>query len=215
MFTLAELLQKFAPDWKPPAVDAKALVQTHCHQHAVMRFDADAVLMRSAGIDIRIPDSGCCGLAGNFGFEWAHYQVSEAAGERVLLPAVRAADSSTLIISDGFSCRTQIAQGTRRTPAHLAEVLVAALPAARERQNKRLTGSPCLFILAGAVELMALVSISLHNDRGTAPLFGWPTAVYTAVAMAAVIVGGLWNSQALGPPAGPPSYPGTKLALRS
>jgi len=126
-FTLAELLATYAPQWNPPQVGAEALVQTHCHQHAVIGFDADRALMKAAGIAATVPDSGCCGLAGNFGFERGHYEVSQAVGERVLLPAVRAAPDSTLIVADGFSCRTQIDQATDRQPLHLAQVLAAAL----------------------------------------------------------------------------------------
>ncbi|WP_245822836.1 FAD-binding and (Fe-S)-binding domain-containing protein [Brachybacterium avium] len=129
--TMAEFLLEHAPqDWEPPQVRRPALVQTHCHQHAVMGFDADLELMRRAGIDAEVPDSGCCGLAGNFGFEKGHYDVSMACAERVLLPAVRDASPETLVIADGFSCRTQIAQGnTRRTAVHLAEVLADGLEA--------------------------------------------------------------------------------------
>jgi Fe-S oxidoreductase len=123
--TFAELLTR--SDWQPPDVAADALVQTHCHQHAVLGFDADRTLMQRAGITADIPDSGCCGLAGNFGFERGHYEVSQAVGERVLLPAVREAAPTTAVIADGFSCRTQIAQGTPRRAVHLAEVLAAAL----------------------------------------------------------------------------------------
>jgi FAD/FMN-containing dehydrogenase/Fe-S oxidoreductase len=129
-FTLAELLATYAPAWTPPQVGGQALVQTHCHQHAVIGFEADAALMKAAGITATVPDSGCCGLAGNFGFEAGHYEVSKAAGERVLLPAVRAASGATAIVADGFSCRTQIAQETDRRPLHLAQVLAAALPRA-------------------------------------------------------------------------------------
>jgi Fe-S oxidoreductase len=125
--TLAELLARYAPRWVPPQVGGDALVQTHCHQHAVIGFEADSALMRAAGITATVPDSGCCGLAGSFGFERGHYEVSRAAGERVLLPAVRAAADETLIVADGFSCRTQIGQETDRTPLHLAQVLAAAL----------------------------------------------------------------------------------------
>ena len=127
-FSLAELLARYAPGWTPPGVGGDALVQTHCHQHAVIGFDADQALMRAAGISATVPDSGCCGLAGNFGFERGHFEVSRAAGERVLLHAVRAAAADTLIVADGFSCRTQIEQGTGRTPRHLAQVLASALP---------------------------------------------------------------------------------------
>jgi len=127
MFTLSELLATYAPEWTPPQVGADALVQIHCHQHAVLGFEADRALMQSAGISAEVPDSGCCGLAGNFGFEQEHYDLSMAVGERVLLPAVRAASQSTLILADGFSCRTQISQATDRRPEHLAQVLAAAL----------------------------------------------------------------------------------------
>jgi Fe-S oxidoreductase len=125
--TLAELLS--ATDWQPPAVGREALVQTHCHQHAVLGFAADREVMASAQVDATVPDSGCCGLAGNFGFERDHYDVSVAAAERVLLPAVRAAAPDTLIVADGFSCRTQIQQQTGRDVLHLAQVLQQGLEA--------------------------------------------------------------------------------------
>ncbi len=98
--------------------------QTHCHQHAIMGYDADQALLRAAGVDVDVLDAGCCGLAGNFGFEAGHYEVSLACAERALLPAVRKAPATTLVLADGFSCRTQIEQaGTGRTPVHLAQVL--------------------------------------------------------------------------------------------
>ncbi|MDN5772158.1 MAG: hypothetical protein L0H24_14850, partial [Microlunatus sp.] len=117
-----------APDWKPPELDVNALVQPHCHQHAIMGTDADYRLLDRAGVHAGDAQAGCCGLAGNFGFEAGHYDVSQAAGERVLLPKVRAADTRTAILADGFSCRTQIEQGdTGRTAVHLAELLAAGL----------------------------------------------------------------------------------------
>jgi FAD/FMN-containing dehydrogenase/Fe-S oxidoreductase len=123
--TFAEFLAR--SDWQPPHVITDALVQTHCHQHAVLGFDADRSLMAKASIKAVVPDSGCCGLAGNFGFEKGHYEVSRAVGERVLLPAVRAAAPETVIVADGFSCRTQIAHGTPRRAVHLAELLADGL----------------------------------------------------------------------------------------
>ncbi|MEP6631512.1 MAG: FAD-binding and (Fe-S)-binding domain-containing protein [Lapillicoccus sp.] len=138
--TLAELLTERASDWKPPQVQVDALVQTHCHQHAIMGVDADTALMKAAGIDANRLASGCCGLAGNFGFEAGHYEVSRAAGERVLLPRVRAADKATVILADGFSCRTQIQQGdTGRTPIHLAELLASGL---NDAPRDQLTSAP-------------------------------------------------------------------------
>ena len=126
--TLAELLRDHTNGWQPPHLDGKAIAQTHCHQHAIMGYDADQALLRAAGVDLEVLDAGCCGLAGNFGFEAGHYEVSRACGERVLLPAVRDAPASTMVLADGFSCRTQIEQGgTGRTPVHLAEILAAGL----------------------------------------------------------------------------------------
>jgi len=127
--TLAELLLDHTAGWQPPQLRRRALVQTHCHQHAVMGFDRDVELMRGMGLDAVVLDSGCCGLAGNFGFEQGHYEVSVACGERVLFPALRSADPDDVVVADGFSCRTQIAQGDcgGREAVHLAEVLAAAL----------------------------------------------------------------------------------------
>ncbi|WP_433167935.1 FAD-binding and (Fe-S)-binding domain-containing protein [Kribbella sp. CA-247076] len=127
--TFAEFLVESG--WDPPRVGGEALVQTHCHQHAVLGFDADRRLMDAAGIDATIPDSGCCGLAGNFGFERDHYEVSKAIGERVLLPAVRSLPEATAVLADGFSCRTQIAHGTARRAHHLAELLARAVKRAQ------------------------------------------------------------------------------------
>ncbi|MET8584903.1 FAD-linked oxidase C-terminal domain-containing protein [Streptomyces collinus] len=127
--TFAEQLVHHAPDgWRPPRLARHATVQTHCHQHAVMKFDADRELMRRAHLDAEILDEGCCGLAGNFGFERGHHEVSMAVGEQGVLPAVRAAAPGSLVLADGFSCRTQIEEGgTGRRALHLAEVLALAL----------------------------------------------------------------------------------------
>ncbi|WP_340563192.1 FAD-binding and (Fe-S)-binding domain-containing protein [Streptomyces sp. GSL17-111] len=126
--TFAELLTERAPDWRPPAVLGDAVVQRHCHQYAVLGFDADEALMRRAGLDADVLDAGCCGLAGNFGFERGHYETSQACAEDALFPALRSADAGALVLADGFSCRTQIEQSdTGRSPLHLAEVLAAGL----------------------------------------------------------------------------------------
>jgi len=124
--TFAELLDERAPHWSPPSVDVDAIVQTHCHQHAVLGFDADRRLLDRAGIRADVPDAGCCGLAGNFGFERGHYPVSMAVGELALLPAIRAADPGAVVVADGISCRLQIAHGTGRPAYHLAEILARA-----------------------------------------------------------------------------------------
>ncbi|MEU0005133.1 FAD-linked oxidase C-terminal domain-containing protein [Streptomyces sp. NPDC006314] len=127
--TFAEQLVHHTPDdWRPPRLTRQAIVQTHCHQHAVMKFDADRELMRRAHLDAEVLDEGCCGLAGNFGFERGHHEVSLAVAEQGVLPAVRGAARDSLVLADGFSCRTQIEQGgTGRRALHLAEALALAL----------------------------------------------------------------------------------------
>ncbi|WP_460443759.1 (Fe-S)-binding protein, partial [Amycolatopsis cihanbeyliensis] len=119
--TLAELLAEADPPWR--GLDLDAVSQVHCHQHAVLGFTAEERVMAEAGIRSSTLDTGCCGLAGNFGFERGHYEVSLACAEDRLLPALRETPAETLVISDGFSCRTQIAQESDRTAVHLAEVL--------------------------------------------------------------------------------------------
>ena len=111
-----------------PALNRKAIVHGHCHDKSILGFDETRDLFDRTGLDYTVLDSGCCGMAGAFGYErGAHYRVSIASAERVLLPAVRNADDGTLIIADGFSCREQIIQTTNRQPLHLAEVLQLAL----------------------------------------------------------------------------------------
>ncbi|MFF9127410.1 FAD-binding and (Fe-S)-binding domain-containing protein [Streptomyces sp. NPDC014889] len=124
--TLSELLTRHG--YQPPQLHRRALVQAHCHHQAVMGFDAELDLLAAMGLDVERPDSGCCGMAGSFGYEHGErYEVSLKAGERVILPRVRETPKDTLVIADGFSCREQIAQGTDRRPLHLAQVLRMAL----------------------------------------------------------------------------------------
>jgi len=110
-----------------PTLPRKAIVHAHCHHKAVLGTDAEHRVLRALGVDYEWLDSGCCGMAGAFGFEREHYDVAMAVGERVLLPAVRAAPAETLLIADGFSCREQIAQSTDRRAMHLAQVVQLAL----------------------------------------------------------------------------------------
>jgi FAD/FMN-containing dehydrogenase/Fe-S oxidoreductase len=121
--SLADLLVEEVPGFRPPPWEAKAIVQNHCHQRAVLGTASETRVLQAMGLDVEVLDSGCCGLAGNFGFERGHYGVSMACAERVLLPAVRRAGPGTLVVADGFSCRTQIEQATGRRALHLAEVL--------------------------------------------------------------------------------------------
>ncbi|MFE2185543.1 hypothetical protein [Streptomyces sp. NPDC059455] len=111
--------------WTSPATSTS---HAHCHQHATSGFTADSALLDAMGVDNGVLNSGCCGPAGNFGFERGHYDVSVVAGEQVLLPAVRAAAPDTVVLADGFSWRTQITQRTDRAGTHLAELIARALP---------------------------------------------------------------------------------------
>lgn len=128
VFTLAEFLEEKAPEFKIPPLHRKAVVHGHCHHKAVMKFDCDKELLKKTALDFQILDSGCCGMAGYFGYEKGdHYDVSIKAGERVLLPAVRAATPETIVVTDGFSCREQIEQQTNRRALHTAQLLQMAL----------------------------------------------------------------------------------------
>jgi FAD/FMN-containing dehydrogenase/Fe-S oxidoreductase len=125
--TLAELLTEHTPGWQPPSIPRDVLAQVHCHQHAIMGFDADTSLLAAAGARLEGLDSGCCGLAGNFGFQRGHMDVSVACAEHVLLPKLRSASPDSVVLADGFSCRTQIAELAGGCKAlHLAELLAAA-----------------------------------------------------------------------------------------
>ncbi|MDP9693869.1 UNVERIFIED_ORG: FAD/FMN-containing dehydrogenase/Fe-S oxidoreductase [Arthrobacter globiformis] len=112
-----------SPDGSPTS----ALCQVHCHQQSGRGYGDELNVLTEVGVATDVIDSGCCGLAGNWGFEPGHYEVSQQVAERTLFPAVRAAGEETIVLADGFSCRTQIAQGTGKEGLHLAQILHAAL----------------------------------------------------------------------------------------
>ncbi|MYS21918.1 glycerol 3-phosphate dehydrogenase (quinone) subunit C, partial [Streptomyces sp. DvalAA-14] len=125
--TLAELLAA-TPGWTAPDLTGvHGVAQPHCHQHAVLGWDADAALLREAGAEVAAV-GGCCGLAGNFGVEKGHYDVSVAVAETALLPAVRSAAPGAVVLADGYSCRTQLAHLAALPGTHLAQLLAARLP---------------------------------------------------------------------------------------
>lgn len=135
--TLGGFLREHAPDWAPGPLGADALTQVHCHQYAGGGYQAEEDLLAASGVANRTLPAGCCGLAGNFGFERGHHQISVAIAERTLLPAVRAAGPGTLLVADGFSCRTQIRQLTGRRAVHLAQVLdVEPTPTTNRAQGR-------------------------------------------------------------------------------
>jgi Fe-S oxidoreductase len=100
----------------------RILAQPHCHHHAVMGYHADLAILEAAGAQVETL-AGCCGLAGNFGMERGHYDVSVAVAEQTLLPALRSAPDGTVLLADGFSCRTQASQLAGWPAMHLAELL--------------------------------------------------------------------------------------------
>ena len=125
---LSEFLEQHAPEYDPPRLHSKVLLHGHCHQNALMKMTHEESLLRRMEVELVTLDSGCCGMAGSFGYEREKFAIAQKIGERVLLPAVRAADEATIIVADGFSCREQIFQSTGRRARHLAEVMQLAIP---------------------------------------------------------------------------------------
>jgi len=125
-FHLAEFLAA-QEGYTPPRLERRVLLHGHCHAAATGGIDPERTLLERMGVELHAPESGCCGMAGAWGYESAHYEVSRACGERVLLPAVRDAGEDAIVVADGFSCRHQIEQGdTGRRALHVAQVLKLA-----------------------------------------------------------------------------------------
>jgi FAD/FMN-containing dehydrogenase/Fe-S oxidoreductase len=177
---LSEFLEKEVDPALLPHLERKALVQGHCHHKSLLKFEAENSVMKKIGLDSEVLASGCCGMAGSFGFESDKYDVSLEIGERKLLPAVRKAPLSTMIVADGFSCREQIAQQTNREALHLVEVLQMSLqPDARagdqvypeaalmkkRKSAQRKARLGALAILAG-VAAGGVLAAKLLRDRG-------------------------------------------------
>jgi Fe-S oxidoreductase len=122
VYSLAEILGR-VESWVPPDLTGTTVVvQPHCHHASVIGWDVDAALLARTGATLtRV--GGCCGLAGNFGVEQGHYEVSVAVAEHALLPAVRSAAAGAVVLADGFSCRTQLADLVDVRAVHLAELL--------------------------------------------------------------------------------------------
>ncbi len=174
---LSELLAARAPDWSPGTVSGRAILQTHCHQKSVMSVREERDLLARLGLELEEPEPGCCGMAGGFGFESKHCDVSLAIGGQALIPAVRDARSDTLIVADGFSCREQIRQETGREGLHLAEVMhlalqkpepgLAAFPegAYRERAPRRPSARGTAVVAAGAAAVLLAAAWHRRGNR--------------------------------------------------
>jgi Fe-S oxidoreductase len=166
-FTLAELLESKTPGYHPPVLKRKAVVHGHCHHRSVMGMNHERKLLDAMKLDHNILNDTCCGMAGSFGFEEGKYEISMKVGELGTLPAVRDAAKDTLIVADGFSCRTQIEQGTDRQALHIAQVLKMALddgphgPRGRypEKKYMRLDGaaSESPLVMAASVAAGAVI----------------------------------------------------------
>ena len=149
-FLLSEFLNRKVPGYQPPRLERKAIVHGHCHHKSVMGMDDETELLKKMGLDFEMPEPGCCGMAGSFGFESGpHCDLAIACGERALLPAVRNAEQEILIIANGFSCQQQISQTTPRRAMHLANVLQMAL---RGQSNGTAATSSEKRVLVGAGE---------------------------------------------------------------
>jgi Fe-S oxidoreductase len=122
----SEFIERNAPDAPLPHIARSALVQIHCHHHSVIKPQSEQRVLDRLGLDYELLPSGCCGMAGSFGFESEKYDVSMTAAERVLLPRLRAAAVDTIVLANGFSCREQIEQATGHKTSHLAELISQA-----------------------------------------------------------------------------------------
>jgi FAD/FMN-containing dehydrogenase/Fe-S oxidoreductase len=130
VYLIGDFLDKFAKETTLPALHRKVFAHAHCHHKAVLGTDGEKHLFERLGVDYELPNNGCCGMAGSFGFEKGEkYEVSVAVGEHELLPKVRSAARDTIIVAEGFSCREQIAQETKRQALHPAELLQMAIHA--------------------------------------------------------------------------------------
>ncbi|MNR82942.1 Anaerobic glycerol-3-phosphate dehydrogenase subunit C [compost metagenome] len=171
-FMLSEFLDQKAPDFALPAVGGRALVHGHCHHKSILNFPAERRVLDRLGLDYQVLDSGCCGLAGSFGFEPDKYDVSVKAGERVLFPAVRAAETSTRLLTDGFSCREQIAHGTRRRTQHLAELIQEGLraegrlPSQEPAMKPRAASRAPLLVGAGLLAVVGFLAWRASQRQG-------------------------------------------------
>jgi FAD/FMN-containing dehydrogenase/Fe-S oxidoreductase len=167
-FILSEFLHDHVRDYQPPQLKRKALVHGHCHQKSELHFETEIDLLRRAGLECDVPDSGCCGMAGSFGYESDHYQVGLDCGERVLLPSVRRVPADTLVVADGFSCREMIRQETDRRALHFAQILQIGI-----REGPGGPGGPFPELPYTTVEATAPVPAAILAAGVAACATGW------------------------------------------
>ena len=147
-------------DYQPPRLERLAMIHGHCHQKALGGRANEIKLLKRMGIETHAPDTGCCGLAGSFGYEAAHYDVSMKIGEHVLLPEVRQMSPDALIVTSGFSCRAQIAHGTGRNALHPAQVVQMALREAERRSHEQIRKERRSAVRAAAAKVALGVAVA-------------------------------------------------------
>ncbi|HEY1337123.1 MAG TPA: FAD-binding and (Fe-S)-binding domain-containing protein [Bryobacteraceae bacterium] len=164
---LSEFLDKKAGQFRLPRLERRALVHGHCHQKALMGMGEEEKVLEKMGVQFEAPDTGCCGMAGAFGFEKHKYEVAMKCGERVLLPAVRKTETETLIVADGFSCHEQIKQAAGRDALHLAQVIQMGLWGGRPAPRDSLrTGWRTAARVVGAVAAGWLIAKAVGRIAG-------------------------------------------------
>jgi Fe-S oxidoreductase len=147
---------------EPPTLKGDALLWGHCHHRATGGIDPEQQVLERMGLSVTPLSGGCCGLAGSWGFERGKYDISMDCGEQALLPSVRSASAQTLVVANGFSCKTQISDaGTGRRPLHLAEVMALARsaqasPPSRPKPPLRRRAARVVLPLAGLIGAAAL-----------------------------------------------------------
>ena len=173
-FLLADFLRTQVPGYTPPPLGQHVLLHGHCHHKAIATLTHEEALLRDMTRDLEVPDSGCCGMAGSFGFESDHADVSKRVGELVLLPAVRHAAPDALIVADGFSCREQIAQETGRRAVHVAQALQFALKGG-QRGNAPLIEDEILPARPSGLDGREVAAVAVIAAGVALGLVGWLT----------------------------------------
>jgi len=164
-FLFDEYLGKI--DYQPPKLERRAVLHGHCHQKALMGLKPTEEILSAMGLETEALDSGCCGMAGSFGYESGHYDVSMKVGQHALLPKVRVTPPDALIVASGFSCREQIVQGTGRRAVHLAEVVRMAMqPAAEAAADRRPAFRWQPLAAATAAAAIAFAAAAMIRRRG-------------------------------------------------
>ncbi|HEY3930647.1 MAG TPA: FAD-binding and (Fe-S)-binding domain-containing protein [Candidatus Koribacter sp.] len=173
-YLLGDFLNNFAKETPLPALHRKVLAHAHCHHKAVLGIDNEKKLFDRLGVDYELPNNGCCGMAGSFGFEnQEKYEMSVAVGEHELLPKVRSAQRDTIVVAEGFSCREQISQETDRHALHPAELLEMAIHEGPDGPTSDLPETRIIERRRHAIRNSMLKSAAILAGAGIAAFLLW------------------------------------------